>query len=165
MKRIVLAVTVMAVWGCSKQAPAPVPVAAPVAPAAPAVARSGSLGGALEQESLRRPEGTPRAEDVMGAFKGAGVKLSSEKQHLGAPIEAAYCVGAESGGGLSLSVCEYDDAAKASAGKQMSLKAFGAITHRQIYLNKKTTLTVLESAPSAEADAEQKQLVELFAKL
>lgn len=104
-------------------------------------------------EAKNRPTGTVRAEDVIAAFKDAGANIREQRQHLGAPFLAAYCVGGQTGTDVHFSICEYTDAARAKEGKAQSEQAFGAVPNRTIYVNGATTLT-LRVGGTTEADRE-----------
>lgn len=102
-------------------------------------------------EAENRPSGALRAEDVLDAFRHAGLELHEQRQHLGRPYGARYCVGAKSGTALALSVCEYVDEAAARAGVEGSRKI--ALAHREIHLKRTTSLTVrqIETTPESAA--------------
>ena len=132
--------------------------------------RSLNLGDKMMQEANTRPSGGLRADLVFTEFAKEGLRLGSPpKQHLGAPIGAAYCLGAESTAHVAISVCEYADETSAKKGRDQSLSAFNSIEHeianREIFVNKATTLTMLQSLKGNDSEAESKRLVQQFAKL
>ncbi len=147
--RILFVVALLAV-GCSRKSepdaaraeapPAPVTVtkAATVAPGP--IRPSVTLSDQLENERAVRPTDTPRVEDVLAALDRAGVATTDRQQHVATIFGARYCMGAKSGD-VAFSVCEYESASAAEAGRRLSLKALGA-TDREIVVNHKTTLTV-----------------------
>lgn len=124
-----------------------------------------SIPERFQVEAKGRPTGTVRVEDAYAAFQGAGAKLREQRQHLGAPFLAAYCVGAQTGDDVHLSVCEYKDAAKAQEGKAMSEKSFGAVPNRTLYINGATTLTLRVGGTSAADKDLAKKIVDAFAAL
>ena len=153
-------------------APAPASSAQPnPASAGTGAGTAGPIGRAivtiqdkLDVEKEGRPKDTPSAEQVFAAVEQAGVALTDKKQHVGAVYGAAYCVGAKSGG-VAYSACEYESADAAKAGRDTSMKAFQT-GNREIYTNKKTTLTVLQpSAKTPASEAVVKKSVEAFKKL
>lgn len=156
----------------SVTAPAPAPAtSAPPNSAASGAGAAGPIGRAvvtiqdkLDVEKDGRPKDTPSAEQVFAAVEQAGVALTDKKQHVGAVYGAAYCVGAKSGG-VAYSACEYESAEAAKAGRDTSIKAFQT-GNREVYTNKKTTLTVLQPSPKTPAsEAIAKKSVEAFKKL
>lgn len=158
--------------GTSSAASAVAPAtSAPPQPAASGAAAGGPIGRAivtiqdkLDVEKDGRPKDTPSAEQVFAAVEKAGVALTDKKQHVGSVYGASYCVGAKSGG-VAYSACEYESADAAKAGRETSMKAFQT-GNREVYTNKKTTLTVLQPSPKTPAsEAVVKKSVEAFAKL
>jgi hypothetical protein len=123
------------------------------------------LGGKLAVEAQGRPTNTPKGEDVLAAIVTSGVPLQDEAQHLASTIGAHFCIGAKSPAGLAISACEYDDEAGALAGRAMSAKAFAVIEHRDILLNKKTTLTILQNPFSPESQAAHDKAALAFSKM
>jgi hypothetical protein len=123
------------------------------------------FGPKLAQEAQGRPTGTPRAEDVFKAITAAGVALTGEQQHVASTIKAHFCMEAKSPAQINMSVCEYDDEAKAAEGRAMSLNLFAAVQHRDITVNKKTTLTILELATTPEAQAAHDKSIAAFKAL
>ena len=113
-----------------------------------------SIGAILATEGSSRPTGTPRAEDVFALFARNGVAVQDQKQHLGAPVGARYCMGGTTESGVALSVCEYVDAAAAEAGKALSTKAFAQMANRDIAIRKSSTLTIL-ATPATRAEAKK----------
>ncbi len=116
-------------------------------------------------EAKERPTGTVRVEDAITAFQAAGATLREQRQHLGSPFLAAYCVGAQTGEDIHFSLCEYNDVARAKEGKAMSEKSFGSVPNRTLYLNGATTLTLRVGAPSGADGVLAKKLVDAFAGL
>lgn len=182
MQRLACLIVLISFAACRKAEPSAAPDAAE-APASAAPVASGAssapspdrtvpipsgkplgvtLGDMLVSERESRPTGTPRGEDVFALFGKNGVAVQEAKQHLGAPVGARYCMGGVTESGLSMSVCEYVDAAAAEAGKAMSTKAFEKIPNRAIAIKKSTTLTILGTSSPASA-AESKKLFDLFA--
>ena len=128
--------------------------------------RATSLGGKMAEEALARPAGALKAENVFAAFQKSGMKLvDPPKQHMGSPVGAMYCAGAVSEAHLAMSVCEYRDEAAAKKGREESATAFKAIANRDVYLNKQTTLTILQNPRGADSEAEAKRILALFEKM
>ncbi len=155
----------------SATAPSTSASAAPVvqgsASATPAYpGRGASLGDKFTQEAANRPAGAMRAEEVFAAFQKGGMKLKeAPKQHMGSPVGAMYCAGATSEANLAMSVCEYRDEAAAKKGREESATAFKAIPNRDVYINKQTTLTILQNPKGPESEAESKRIIAQFAKM
>ena len=125
-----------------------------------------SIMDRLKNEQQSRPHVAPSADDVFAAFGKTGVKLKEQKQHLGSPIAAAYCVGAKSDDeALAMSVCEYKDEAASIAGAETSSKTFAAVQNRNVWRNKATTLAIIQVKKNASSDADEKKLVAAFTKL
>jgi len=113
-------------------------------------------------EADNRPSGTLRAEDAYDAFRRAGLELHEQRQHLGRPYGARYCVGAKSGSELALSVCEYIDDAAAVAGAESSRKL--TLANREIRLNHATSLTIRQLVKTPESAALAARFFEAFGK-
>jgi hypothetical protein len=64
-----------------------------------------------------------------------------------------------------MSACEYADEAAAAAGKETSVKAFAKIEHRDVVVNKKTTLTILQAPYDAQSQAAHDKAVEAFKRM
>jgi hypothetical protein len=145
-----------------KAAPSP---AAAVDPDA-FVKRTLSIGQRLELEKASRMAATPPAEAVLQALGAEGLRLNPERQHMASPIGARYCVGTTSAAGdLALSVCEYETAEAANAGRDSSAKTFAMIKDREVLVSGTTTLTILQpSATPASAD-EVRRARSAFARL
>jgi hypothetical protein len=142
----------------------PAPSTAP--PTVSASAGAGVLfGSKLAQEAQGRPTGTPKAEDVLAAITAAGVPLESVAQHVATTIGAHFCIGATSKVGLRLSACEYDTEAGAAAGRDLSTKAFAPILHRDIALNKKTSLTILQQPFTPDSQVAHDKAMAAFRKM
>jgi hypothetical protein len=123
------------------------------------------FGPKLAQEAQGRPTGTPKAEDVLAAITTAGVALEHQAQHVATTIGAHFCIGATSPTGLRISACEYDTEAAAAAGRDMSAKVFAKVEHRDITLNKKTTLTIGQAPYTPESQAAHDKAVAAFKTL
>ena len=125
--------------------------------------RSAALPRPLpDVEAAHRPVGVPRVEDVFAAYKKAGVDVHDEKQHLGAPFLAQYCVGFEAGVDIHGSVCEHKDEATAIKGRDASDKGFMAVPNRKVYRNGGSTLILREGVVSPPNDALVKKMVATF---
>ena len=132
---------------------------------APAVPYGLALADRLKLEAAGRPTDTPAAEDVLAAVTKSGVPLEDQAQHLASPIGARFCIGAKSSQNVAMSACEYADGAAAVAGRDQSAKAFAKIEHRDIVVNKKTTLTILQAPYDAQSQAAHDKAVAAFKKL
>lgn len=153
--------------GCKAQ-PAAVEAkaaAAKAAPKPPEAPYMHSIPETLKQEAASRPAGTPRAEDLIEAAKKKGIAFAEPKQVLANKAGAKFCSMTSSPTGLEISVCEYGGEADAKQGHDFSLKAFAAIPNRDLYVNRKTVLTVLRGQSTPPIEAEAKQAAELFAGL
>ncbi len=151
--------------GAASTAPAPLTSASP-APSSTGSAAPPSFGLAfsarLGREAAARPTDTPKAEDVLAAVAKSGVPLEDEAQHLGSPVGASYCIGAKSPQNVAMSACEYADPAAAIAGRELSLKTFATLQHRDVVVNKKTTLTILQSPFDAKSQAAHDKAIAAF---
>lgn len=145
---------VLALSGCTKAAP-PAERTAPSSSSrhatAPIAENPRDIAALFKVEADNRPGGTPRAEDAFEAFRRAGLEVHEQRQHLGRPYGARYCVGAKSGVSLALSVCEYVDAEAARSGVEASRKI--SLAHREIRLKRATSLTVRQIQKTPESDA------------
>jgi hypothetical protein len=169
-KLVVLAAALLGSVACSKssssrEAPALAASASATGqhPTAPMADNPRDINALFRVEADNRPTGTLRAEDVLDDFRRAGLELHEQRQHLGRPYGARYCVGAKSGRELALSVCEYVDATAAGAGAEASRKI--ALANREIRLNRATSLTVRQIHKSPASDALSARFFEAFAKL
>jgi hypothetical protein len=152
-------------------------VAAPSAAPSASAAASGDGGASAAQgtpssylsvpdrfarEATSRPTGVPRIEDCLAAWKAVGAEIREERQHLGAPFQALYCDGFQTGNDVHVSVCEYKDAAAATAGREVSEKGFASVPDRKVYRNGGTTFTVRIGTKSPANDALVKKMVTAF---
>jgi hypothetical protein len=173
------------VAGCKKSEPAPpAPSAEPPAAAPPPAASSAAaapsssgtpenalptsiagLSQRLSMESSRRPPGDPSADAVFEAFSKAGVTLLEMKQHLASPYAANYCMEGHTANGVYADVCEFSEAEKANASKEVSTKAFAAVPNRTLLVRKKTLLTIRQGSPGPKDAAEAKAMTAAFTKL
>jgi hypothetical protein len=176
----VLALSLGVVAGCSKNKSGPSAVdagvattaaSAPMASPAPVTSANTQptpqmlFGSKLAQEAIGRPTGTPKAEDVLAAITAAGVPLTNQQQYVATTIKAHYCLDARSPTGINVSVCEYDDDAKAIEGRAFSQNLFKAISHREVVVNKKTTLSLLQTVVTPESQAAHDKAIAIFQKL
>jgi len=120
-------------------------------PTAPLAENPRDVAALFRVEADSRPSGTVRAEDVFEAFRRAGLEIHEQRQHLGRPYGARYCVGAKSGRELALSVCEYVDVDAARSGAEASRKI--PLARREIRLNRATSLTVRQIASTPQSAA------------
>jgi hypothetical protein len=121
-----------------------------------------ALADRLSREAAARPTDTPKAEDVLAAVAKSGVPLEDQEQHLASPIGASFCIGAKSSQNVAMSACEYANVAAAVAGRDMSQKAFEKVLHRDIVVNKKTTLTILQAPFDAQSRAAHDKAIVAF---
>jgi hypothetical protein len=142
------------------------PASPPAASAAPAPAAApeptpereggGGLIDELAREAKGRPTGTPAAEAVLDALEAKGLKFERRRQVLARVVGASFCMTGLLAGGASISVCEYPDEAAAAKGRELSLEKFKALPNRQIFVNKKTTLTLTSTGDGASSDVADK---------
>jgi len=157
--------------GCSKYAEAPAVVARAVktGPSAEVPATQPAqiaLFTTLAEEKAGRPTGTPSTDVVIDALSQAGLPLEQRKQFLGKLIGAHYCEGGRTTGGLGVSICEFNDAPGAIAGKAPSEKSFGKLfPNREIVVNKKTILTIVEPQKTAALMSQAETAKGIFLKL
>lgn len=156
---VLLALTLM-VAAC-KEAKA----TAPSAPK-PATSPSLSLGDKLWYEAGHRPAAPITVEKVYGAFEAAGIALTEKQQHVAAPFLAQYCFGSRGPAGVAFSVCEFESAEVAAAGKSESETTLASVPNRTLTVKGQTLLTVREPEPvTPQSAAVRKQAIELFEKL
>lgn len=154
-QRTLCGLGLLALAACSKPTgPSPErsePALTSAKPTAPLADNPRDIAALFRVEAESRPSGTLRAERVFDAFRRAGLEIHEQRQHLGRPYGARYCVGAKSSAKLALSVCEYVDMQAARAGVDTSRKI--PLAHREIRLNGATSLTVrqLQNTPASAA--------------
>ena len=120
----------------------------------------------FRNESEHRPGAALRAEDVLAALeKRTDARFLEARQHLAQPFRARYCKGAKVAHELAISICEYDDAAAAKAGREVSLRSLASIPDRQIAVNGATTLTLRQTKKTAASAELADRLVTAFAEL
>lgn len=150
----------------SSAASAPVPTTEPLGSALPPVdPAQASIPDRFAAEAMKRPTGVPRIEDAFDAFKKAGIELREEKQHLGSPFLAIYCVGFQTGNDVHASICEYKDEATATKGRDTSDKSFSTVPNRKVYRNGGSTLTVRVGVVTPANDALVKKMLATFQAL
>jgi hypothetical protein len=113
-------------------------------------------------EVEKRPTGVPRVEDVMDAIKKSGAELREVKQHLGSPFQAAYCMGAQTGFDVHMSICEYRSEKAAIDGREQSLSSLKMVPGRTIYRNGGTTLTIRVGSKTPADEELVKKMVKAF---
>ena len=154
---------------------APLPSAPPSSSPTPAASSSSAEGEALPsgtaglferlaKEKSSRPTATPRADAVVAAFRKAGIGVVDESQVYAAMVKASYCESAK-GTNVYISICEYSGEEEARAGRDFSKRTFASIPNREIFLNKKTTLTIGQTTPTPKGNAEAKSMADVFTKL
>lgn len=162
----------LGILACSKTAPetttttassASTPASAPP-PASPPSGAGMTIPQKFEAEAKNRPAGTVRVEDVTAAFTAAGADIREEKQHLGSPYLAKYCVGLKTGEDIHASICEYDDEKTAVDGMKQSEKAF-MLPNRSLHRNGATTLTLRLGKNGADDQALAKKMIAAFESL
>lgn len=121
------------------------------------------LNGLFATEAQNRPTGTLRAEDVIRRMNEVGIALIEQRQHLGRPYGARYCLGAKSGPNVAISLCEYVNREEAEKGVEQSRKV--ALSHREIRINQATSLTVRQINHDPASEQLSKRMLEEFAKL
>lgn len=166
--------TLAALPGCQKASASSRPssesarpvISTPAPPAsAAAIAAKDDVAALFRAEALHRPTGTLRVEDVLVAFKSAGVETSMLRQHLAKPFGAEYCAGAEAGPDVVLSLCEYASSEAATRGRGASTKGLSTIPNREIVQNGATTLTLRERTRTPASHALVERLKRAFAML
>jgi hypothetical protein len=140
---------------------APVPMAAGAASAV-YVPPGTPIAERFDLEARSRPTGTPRGEDLFAKLEAEGLILTEKHQHLASPFRAVYCTQAEVKGQLSMSVCEFTTEAGAKEGREISRNAFAAVPNRDVWVSRKSTLTVRADAKSDANDALAKKVLDLF---
>lgn len=165
MRKLVIALSALCFAACQKDAPTPQQPVAPPDAVAQQQPQSGSnpqrFGGLLDrlqQEAQARPQGALTAETVLSSLEAKGLKITKKQQHLAQPFGASFCLGAELDADVALSICEYPDESSAKTGRDVNAKSFREIAHREVFVNGKTTLAVLET-PAGERSSKAKETV------
>jgi hypothetical protein len=144
------------------------PQGAGISATPPASAASGivaTLADRLVREAQDRPHIQPNADDVLAAFANAGGGVVTKKQGLGATYKASFCEGGTtSDGSVTISVCEYADAAAANAGLAALQAIYPAKQARHV-LHKDTVLTTLRLQDGQGAQALENKLVTAYTAL
>jgi hypothetical protein len=111
------------------------------------------IAGLFRAEAAQRSSRADglRVENVLAAFKSAGVDVRNVRQHLAKPFGADYCAGAEAGSDVVLSICEYRTPAAALTGRSDSQKGLASIPNRSVAVNGSTTLTLREQRATPES--------------
>ena len=154
------------VAACHKDAPPPPPPAAtpPLAKEeAPKALAGDNVVTQLQIESTNRPKGIVTVEQVIEGIDAMGKKFSHQ-QVVALSLKARYCENGRTTIGLGMSICEFDDAEKAKAGRDRSIDVFKSFGKRKFALNGATLVTLGEPATS-EIAADQEKFLEMFAKL
>jgi hypothetical protein len=177
--RWVATAALVALVGCSKSSPEPVPTASSASVASATAPVASTAGGAdagvlaptpgqvpildrFHHEATARPTGVPRIEDCLAAFKKAGVEIRDEKQHLAAPFLAMYCVGFQTGNDVHGSLCEYKDVETATKGRDTSDKGFASVPNRKVHRNGGSTFTVRAGVATPANDELVKKMAAAF---
>jgi hypothetical protein len=136
----------------------------PVVPAQPArVTVDPSVGEVfasnlkqIESERKNRPTPmqTPRAEAVLDELERLGIKVGGRSQFMAKTVHALYCFGGDLAEGRQMIVvCEYPDEQSAQKGRALRLEQSGAVRGLEVFVNRKTMLTLYpdwrDSAASA----------------
>jgi hypothetical protein len=132
---------------------------------APSIPLEG-LVGRLGREAANRPKVKPTADDVFTALEKAGAPVPHKQQSLGDTYKASYCIGGYTvDGALALNVCEYGDAAAASAGRDFAKTVFPRMTTRDVWSHKADTLSIIQIKPDDATTTLEKKLVATFSAL
>lgn len=165
---VATAALLMGAVGCKRKFDAPPEVAPPASTARPpeGVGLDGvnmPVSQLLGTERESRPTGTPKTEQVFAAFQQAGLTLTNKTQVLGRTIGARFCENAHTPSGVVFSVCEFNDAATASRGRDYSLRTFGkALPDRDLLIKDKTLLTITRGKSDDGTKAESVKASHIF---
>jgi hypothetical protein len=125
-----------------------------------------TLQDRLAREAAGRPSGVIPAEAVAAALSEASVPIGALKQVLARPLGARYCALARTAAGLVVSVCEFEDDARAARGGELSRRTFDRlIPGRRLTHKRGTLLTLTVGAPDARRTAEATRAEKAFAAL
>jgi hypothetical protein len=125
-----------------------------------------TLMGRLSREAKSRPKVSPTAEDVFAACDKIGAAVAQRQQSLAATYKANYCIGGFTPGNtLAVNVCEYDDEAAATAGRDLSKKLFPTLTSRNVWSRKAATLTIIEQKQDDATKELEKKIAAAFQAL
>jgi len=121
-----------------------------------------TLFGRMGDELKNRPNVHPNVDEGFAALAKAGVAIPKPAQSLATTYKASYCShGVTDAKDLSILLCEYPDAARASAALADAKKLFPGMTTRQT-VGRKTLLmaTTFQDHPPKPATvaAQQKAL-------
>ncbi len=151
---------------CHKDAPPPKAEApAATAPTSAGIGAGGGIVAELQREASDRPKDTPSADRVLKTFADAGVAMQSTKQVLATALRAHYCEVASTTAGLGMSICEFDDADQAKAGRVRSETEFKAFGKRTMVVNAKTLLSLNPMVDNAKVEEEKEKVIALFTQL
>jgi hypothetical protein len=183
LRAVTLATAAVVLAACSRKndpptatGEAPATSAAPSVPAEAAVASvspltsppsgiAATLADRLLREAQSRPHIQPNADDVLAAFAQAGGGVVTKRQGLAATYKASFCEGGTtSDGSVTISVCEYADAAAASAGLAALQTIYPAKQARHV-LHKDTVLTTLRLQDGPGAQALESKLIAAYTAL
>lgn len=124
---------------CSKETPAPAP-APTLAPTPPL-----PLFERLALEAQRRDQADPSTTKVLAALTAAGLALGEPRQQSAMATNASTCLMLDAPEHVTLSICEYADAASALAGAEQSRAVLKQVNGHTVDVKRSTTLSVIDS--------------------
>ena len=120
----------------------------------------------LQWEAAHRPANGVKTEQVMEALGGAGIRLTEQRQYLGATMSASYCAGGVTAEAVAISVCEYATVDAALAGKRLMDERFGAATpHARRVARKNAVLTISHASAAGARGPEVQRAIDTFTRL
>ncbi|MDB4990944.1 MAG: hypothetical protein JWN04_6122 [Myxococcaceae bacterium] len=123
----------------------------------PAIARM-PLSDRLALEASLRPAEAVRTEQLERALRPHGVSLMRQRQVLASTLGASYCELTVSEAGLGVALCEFVDAASATAGGARSRALFDSmVPGRTLVTRANTLLTVTH--PESDAARREAELI------
>lgn len=107
----------------------------------------------LAVEAGKRDLADPPTSKVLAALTAQGLTLLDRRQQSAANAKAQYCLMVTADERVTLSICEFPDAASAALGAEASRAALRQIEGSSVEVNRSTTLAVIDSQATAASAA------------
>ncbi|MDB4977006.1 MAG: hypothetical protein JWN48_5347, partial [Myxococcaceae bacterium] len=117
----------------------------------------------LAMEASSRPALAVHPEQLRTALTERGVSITRKRQVMASALGASYCELSVSSEGLGVSLCEYPDAARASAGRDFSQQRFDALVSGRTLLTQGNTLLTVTHPESPAAEQQLALILSVFA--
>ncbi len=123
-----------------------------------------NVAARFDFERTNRPKVPLSVERVLTTIRASGIQVDRERQHLGAPFNAGYCLGSWAGE-VALSICEFSSDLDAKNGRASS-HVLDSVPNREVIFNGHTSLTLRQPAiKTPETERSAKKMKELFTGL